>query len=266
MLRWVLVALLLLSGPAAFAADLSPGGTGKVVEVVDGDTVVLETPIRGAREVRLVGLQAPKLPLGRKGFKKWPLADESKRALEDLVLGRRVTLGHGGRSMDRHGRLLAHLTRTDDGLWVQGEMLSKGMARVYTFADNRARVPDMLARERRARADRRGIWNHPYYALRDPRDLDRRLGTFQVVEGTVRNAAEVRGTVYLNFGRDWRTDFTVMLRPKVARLFIKQGLAPLSWNGRTIRVRGWLKKRNGPMIEATHPEQVELLAPSRSHR
>jgi hypothetical protein len=24
-------------------------------------------------------------------------------------------------------------------------------------------------------------------------------------------------------------------------------------------VRGWLQWRNGPMIEATHPEQIELL-------
>jgi len=26
-----------------------------------------------------------------------------------------------------------------------------------------------------------------------------------------------------------------------------------------VRVRGWLKPRNGPMIEASHPEQIELL-------
>jgi hypothetical protein len=29
--------------------------------------------------------------------------------------------------------------------------------------------------------------------------------------------------------------------------------------GREIRVRGWLEFYNGPMIEATHPEQIELL-------
>ena len=84
-------------------------------EVIDGDTVVLDREISGSREVRLVGLQAPKLPLGRSGFREWPLAKESKAALAKMVLGRNVELGFGGVRMDRHGRLLAHLTR-DDGL------------------------------------------------------------------------------------------------------------------------------------------------------
>ena len=45
------------------AAALEAGETARVVGVVDGDTVVLES---GA-VVRLVGIQAPKLPLGRPG-------------------------------------------------------------------------------------------------------------------------------------------------------------------------------------------------------
>ncbi len=71
------------------------------------------------------------------------LAWEAKRALERLVLGRRVTLSFGGRRMDRHGRLLAHM-HAADGAWIQGEMLRSGLARVYSFADNRALIPEML--------------------------------------------------------------------------------------------------------------------------
>ena len=29
--------------------------------------------------------------------------------------------------------------------------------------------------------------------------------------------------------------------------------------GKRIRVRGWLRSWNGPQIEASHPEQIELL-------
>jgi len=32
-----------------------------------------------------------------------------------------------------------------------------------------------------------------------------------------------------------------------------------SYQGKTIRVRGWIKKFNGPLIEASHPEQIEIL-------
>ena len=34
---------------------------------------------------------------------------------------------------------------------------------------------------------------------------------------------------------------------------------PVSLQGKRIRVRGWLKSFNGPMINATHPEQIEVL-------
>ena len=63
-------------------AQLEPGPAATVRAVVDGDTVVL-----GDRsQVRLVGLQAPKLPLGRAGFPVWPLAPEAKAALESQGL------------------------------------------------------------------------------------------------------------------------------------------------------------------------------------
>jgi len=240
------------------AHELAPDGHATVSEVIDGDTVILDREISGSREVRLVGLQAPKLALGRSGFREWPLAKESKAALSKMVLGRTVEVGFGGARMDRYGRLLAHLTR-DDGLWVQGAMLEAGMARVYSFADNRERVADMLAVERTARGQRRGIWSHPYYAIRNPDSVAKHINSFELVEGTVLDVAVVSGRAYLNFGDNWRTDFTVSLASKVARQFTQEGLRPESYKGRRIRVRGWLQSRDGPMIEATHPDQIEVI-------
>ena len=39
-------------------------------------------------------------------------------------------------------------------------------------------------------------------------------GRFELVEGEVLNADEVRGRGYLNFGRDWRQDFTASFAPE----------------------------------------------------
>jgi endonuclease YncB( thermonuclease family) len=108
--------------------------SGTVREIVDGDTLTLAS---GAR-VRLVGIQAPKLPLGRPGYPTWPLAHEAKAALAELAMGKRLRLAYTGRRIDRHGRLLAHLFDAE-GRWIQGVLLARGMARVYTFPDNRAR-------------------------------------------------------------------------------------------------------------------------------
>ncbi len=263
-LRHFLV-LVFLAPFAAYGAgwqqDLNFEGEATVRAVVDGDTVVLDRPVLGKKQVRLVGLQAPKLPLGRKGFVEWPLAKESKSALEALVLGKAVRLGFGGQRMDRYGRLLAHLA-LDGGTWVQGEMLKSGMARVYTFPDNRALAAPMLRLEGSARSAKRGIWGHPFYRVRhaaDERGLAGEAGTFLVIEGAVIDAARVKNRVYLNFGPRWRSDFTITIGPKAAKVFATAGVDPLAWESRRIRVRGWLRKRNGPMIEATHPEQIEAL-------
>jgi endonuclease YncB( thermonuclease family) len=238
---------------AAFAA-LEIAETEAVVEIVDGDTLVLAD----GRQVRLVGLQAPKLPLGRPGFKAWPLAEDAKAVLGELTLGRAVTLGYGGRRGDRHGRALAHLFDAT-GLWIQGALIDRGMARVYSFSDNRALVPEMLAREAAARAAGRGIWALHAYAVRDAAAVPARLSGFELVQGRVAETATVRKRTYLNFGADWRSDFTVSLAPKARKLFEAEGIDPLSYRGKLVRVRGWLKSYNGPLIEATHPEQIEVI-------
>ena len=233
---------------------LVPAFSHRVTDIVDGDTLVLETGL----EVRLVGIQAPKLPLGRPGFDAWPLAADAKAALAELAADRLVGLTFTGRRKDRHGRWLAHLT-TADGAWIQGKILERGLARVYSFADNRALVAEMLEIERRARAARRGIWANSFYAVRSPTDVQRRLGSFQLVEGRVLDAARVRGRVYLNFGADCRSDFTVSISPAAWRLFEAAGLDLDGYRAARLRVRGWVTSRNGPMIEATHPEQIEVL-------
>ena len=242
-----------LSAPAA-AQDLTAGGTSRVTAVVDGDTVMLEN----GTEVRLVGIQAPKLPLGRRSFAKWPLADAAKSVLEALALNRTVALRYGGRRQDRHGRALAHLFR-DDGLWLQGELLDQGMARVYSFRDNRARIAEMLAHEHAARAARRGIWNHPYYRILSAAETADAIDSFQLVEDRVYAVAVVRGRLYLNFSEDWRSDFTIAAAPRDRALFDREGFDYHALGGSRVRVRGWLKKWNGPMIEITHPEQIEVL-------
>ena len=194
---------------AAAAADpqtlgLEPGGSAVVTRAIDGDTVVLED----GQEVRLVGIMAPKLSLGRASVADQPLAYEARDALADLVEGRTVSLAYGGTRIDRHGRLLAHLF-LEDGTWVQGRMLESGLARVYTFADNRAAAADMLAREDSARQARRGIWAEWFYAVRDgARPESVPLDSFEIIEGTIVDAAEVDRRVYLNFGEDWKVDVT----------------------------------------------------------
>ena len=65
--------------------------------------------------------------------------------------------------------------------------------------------------------------------------------------------------IYLNFGDNWKTDFTIGIAPKVRKKLSKQGISPLEWTHKKIRVRGWIRSYNGPYIELTHAEQIEII-------
>ena len=264
MARLALVLLLFFTVPVVGAASgsavplparLTLDAEARVVEVVDGGTVLLDD----GETLRLAGIEVPRPARGDTASSVSVLAEEARQTLAQLVQGRRVSLASGGTPRDRYGRLRAHIVRSDDETWIQGALLAAGLARVHSLADDRAAVPEMLVIERRARSSRLGIWSEPRYRLRAAGEADDGLRSFQLVEGRVRAAAVVRGRGYLNFGDDWREDFTVSIAPRDRRLFEAEGIAIEDYEGRLVRVRGWVDSFNGPMIEATHPEQIEVL-------
>lgn len=255
-----LAAAVVLAGTAARAAELpdalDDGGTGRVAEVIDGDTVRLAD----GRSIRLVGIQAPELNPGQPEVPPEPYARRARAALAELAAGRTVHLGYGGRRRDRHGRYLAHLYRPD-GAWLQGELVRAGAVRVYSFADNTALVDRLLRLEAEARRADRGLWALDRYRVRSRAGAHEAVGSWQIVQARVRRGEVVDGRLYLNFGRDWRTDFTVTVPPEARERVAAAGLTAEGLDGRRIRVRGWIESYNGPQIEVTHPQQIEVIGP-----
>lgn len=254
------MAVLAMPLTALSCEGLVDGPQGTVTSVTDGDTVILDTGL----VVRLIGIQAPKLPRGNDGFEPWPKSNEAKAALETLVAGKKVRLRYGGERLDRHGRSLGQLfVQAEPELWVQGRLVADGFARVYSFPDNRSCIADLLSAEGRARLNRLGIWADPYYSVRRadrPGELTGRSGQYELVEGRVLAAEQAGGRVYLNFGRTWKTDFTVVIDKTALGRFSKDGLDPLKLADALVRVRGWVDTHDGPRIEVTHPDQIEVLA------
>lgn len=243
------------------ATDLKAGEIGRVSSVVDGDTLFLESGLK----VRLSAMQAPKLPLGRKGFEAWPLAEESKATLQKLTQGKKLQLFYGGERRDRYGRALAQtFTLNEEGqkdIWLQQEMVRLGMARVYTWPDTFQDSEKLYTAEVNARDAKRGIWGHDYYKIRtpDPDRLAQDVDSYQIVQGVIISSADIRGQIYLNFGANYKTDFTIAIAKRDRKRFEKAGVDPLSLDGATVRVRGWVELSNGPMIWLDHPERLEIL-------
>lgn len=233
--------LLLLALAAA-----RPGVAAEALPVpLDAETVRLGD----GRLVRLAGIAVPAGP-----------SDPEAAAVVAGLLGRgRVVLDPEAPPQDRHGRLRAQV-RDGEGGWLQGELVRRGLAVVAPAAD----VPlttlgSLLALEQAARTARLGLWaddrTGPWPALR----VAAERGRLVLVQGRVLEVARAQDFIYLNFGDDWRRDFTVRVEAGRRRALEKAGLDLDALEGRNVMVRGTLFEANGPMIELTHPAQIEIL-------
>ena len=254
----VAAVMLLAADMARAACDLKDAGKATIVEVLNTESLLLED----GRAIRLVGTLAPRTET--RWAQAMGLEDKIMAALEERLLGKEVRLRLGARERDRYGRLLTHVFvgEGDEPLWVQEALIRDGLAMVYSFADNRDCVRELQRAERTAREAEAGLWEQGVFRVRDAADLDSLDGllySFQIVEGRVEDVAESRRRIYLNFGEDWRTDFTATVAPSDRDSFSGSGIQLTDLEGRAIRVRGWLERRNGPMIDVTHPEQIELV-------
>jgi len=141
--------------PAASATATRERERATVLEVVDGDTVLLR--LRGEeRTVRLIGIDAPE-----KGHPSRPVeffGAESARILSSLCAGRTVLLESDREDSDRYGRLLRYLVLPPpDGRQVNLELVRRGAARAmtrYPFS----RKEEFLRAQQQAQREGVGIW------------------------------------------------------------------------------------------------------------
>jgi len=244
------------SAPAPDCGN-EPLGSGNVSRVIDGRTIQLEA----GRLVRLAAIEVPPMPLPQESGPQTKAGLAAKAALEAILAGRNVTLKKLGPDADRYGRVVAHVFVENQELSVQQQMLAQGFARVGSDVGSRSCAAALLAVENTARRDGAGLWRDPYYAVAradNPAKVLTERGRFTLVEGKVLSVRERRGTIYLNFGRRFSTDFTVTIAKRNESAFARAGIALKKLAGRNIRVRGIIEERGGPWIEAAHPEQIEL--------
>jgi Staphylococcal nuclease homologue len=179
--------------------------------------------------------------------------------------GDSVVLRRAQIATDRYGRIVAfaYTERDGDELFVQGELIAAGFARVGDQVGSRACAAALLARENAAREARLGLWADPYYDLLDaetPADVLVHKGQFALVEGHVVSVRQSGATIYVNFGPHWSEDFAVTVRKRNERSFAAAGLDLQSLAGRSVIVRGFIEACGtwgSPSIEATRPEQIE---------
>jgi micrococcal nuclease len=251
---FVLVALVAVPGYAAppCAGDIEISGA-RIMRIERSNDALVMTD---GRALKLEGIR---LPAGGRDRAPQAIADRAYGELEAMAKNQRLSVRAVAPKEDRYDRVRGQIF-TADGAWIQLELLKRGLARVDLSPDRGECVSEFYAAEAEARRAGLGLWADPAYATRRPDQLGpETIGTFQIVVGRVTRANAVGGNIYLDFGQDWRRDFTVMIAADDLRNFRRQGIDPMRYEGRLLRVRGVVQRNNGPMIAIGSSPQIEVL-------
>ncbi len=240
----------LLGGLAAACSqqgDLAEGEGGRVVRVLDGDSLALDTGLR----VRLAEVEAPAAGYGDRADE--PGAALARAIMERASVGRQARLWYGGLSRDRYQRAIAHVIARDEvgaDVWLNGVAARQGAARVRTYPDNAKRARRLLALESEARVAKLGLWAEDFWRVRGLDDLGD-APYFSIVEGVIAGLGERAGdgdAVLTAAGSGWMWGSGWGLRMSTCGLGQKCACGDGSTRGAT-----------QPLIRVTHWAQVEVV-------
>ncbi|MFI5047032.1 MAG: thermonuclease family protein [Acidimicrobiia bacterium] len=153
-LAWVAVVVVSALGWWAGTERSAADVRYRVVDVIDGDTIVVRRAGGDDETVRLLGIDTPEThhptkPVGCFG-------PEASAYTSRRLFGAVVTLEDDVEGRDIYGRRLAYVYL--DGARFNDELLRRGYARLLVIDPNRAHARDMLDEELDAQRHRRGLW------------------------------------------------------------------------------------------------------------
>jgi micrococcal nuclease len=119
---------------------------GKVVRVVDGDTIDVLKDGKALR-IRLNGIDCPE--------KKQAFGAKAKEFTSNLIFRKTVVVKE--KEIDRYGRTIADIYLSD-GTWVNKEVILKGFAWHYK---RYSKDENLAAAEQTARRLKIGLWSDP---------------------------------------------------------------------------------------------------------
>ena len=227
----------------------------KLAEVLAGDLLRLAD----GRIVRLAGIDAPRPPLGG-AADTGGLAAAARDRAATVAAGAQLRLVKSQPDPDRHGRVHGEIL-LPDGRSLQGALLAEGLARVHPFVGETICLAPLFAAERAARNLHFGLWASHDYAIwkADDASLIGQNGLYELVEGRVVSVGAGSRLVFVDFGRDWGRDFTVMLAASLAADIAKTAMPIATLVRHRVRVRGVIEESSGPAIRIETPGAIELL-------
>lgn len=238
-----------LVGAAAFiASPLSAANTNGAV-ALSGDRFRI-----GEDDFQLADILAPS-PYALQSTSS-PYVNEAKAHLQDFLENSSFAFD----AIAPPTRWRVRVVRTKsagDATSLEERLIAAGVARVAPRTDDIAFIERLLTVERIARQGKKGLWALDAYQVFNADNATDAIGGYHLIEGTAVSAHKARSRFYLNFGDDYRTDFTASATSTLYRRWVKAGFDLASLQGARVRIRGFVVDINGPSIDLTHKSQIE---------
>jgi micrococcal nuclease len=225
------------------------------VEVIDGDTVKLAN----GQLLRYLGIDTPEVRI-KKGtifeYDPQPFSLESKEFNRALVENKFVRIEFDVEKYDRYGRILGYCFVGDS--FVNARLLAEGYAVLSTRPPNVKYTDVFLQEQLNARGNKMGLWG--VYETIGVDEADDFINQIRTVRGRVLDTYNSHKAVFLNFGPDYKTDFTVVIFNDCVRFFRDAGIEPdIFYKGKVVEISGRIKAYNGPEIIVCIPQQIQVV-------
>ncbi|MBI4851076.1 MAG: thermonuclease family protein [Acidobacteria bacterium] len=153
---YTLILLLFVFPSLAYGAEFKI-----VIRVVSGDTIIVD----GGQAVRLIGVLAPQNE---------EAAEEAKKFLEKQLLAEEVDLyndniNNAVAHKDQYGRRLAYVYRTSDNLFVNKDLIRRGLC-FYSSLNLQKHTTTFLLDQQDARKMKLGIWQDVAFSPQEEAD------------------------------------------------------------------------------------------------
>ncbi|MBC07550.1 MAG: hypothetical protein CMO10_14805 [Thalassospira sp.] len=193
-----------------------------------------------------------------------PGVDDAARAWLGQARENEVSITSLAEQPDFLGRTPVLIDDPVVGDWRE-ELLTAGLAMLVP--ETGQDISHLIGIEDSAIQSKSGMWSDQgvdtaYYVVADdtaagdlPTASDA-IGRFAVIDGSIRSIEHQEWRSYLNFGANWREDFTIALDATLRDGFAQggdfQGVLD-TWVGQKVRVRGVIENRGGPYITLDNP-------------
>ncbi len=147
---------LILSNCSSSGEPLPDGANGRIVKVIDGDTVDVSMSGRTER-VRLIGIDTPETKKPNTPIQCFG-PEASKHINELLPVDTPVLVQRDVEARDPYGRLLGYVYRTSDNLFVNQDLIINGFARPLSIAPNTAFASEFATLAQTAQNSKIGLW------------------------------------------------------------------------------------------------------------